>query len=137
MTYATDDTSTQSTMRAIGFTANHSVDEPDALISREVPRPVVCPHDVLVDVRAVSVNPVDVKQRAHARADGFRVLGYDAAGVVVEKGSAVRLFEVGDHVFYAGALDRPGSNAQYQAVDERIVGRKPASLGWADAAACL
>lgn len=123
------------TMRAIGFEANHPVDAPDALVSREVPRPELRAHDVLVQVRAVSVNPVDVKQRAHTHTEVLRVLGYDAAGVVVETGSAVTLFEVGDHVYYAGALNRPGSNAQFQAVDERIVGRKPASLSWADAAA--
>lgn len=128
-------TAIPATMRAIGFEANRPVDDPDALVSREVPRPELRAHDILVQVRAVSVNPVDVKQRAHARPHGFRVLGYDAAGVVVETGSAVTLFDVGDRVYYAGALDRPGSNAQFQAVDERIVGRMPASLGWADAAA--
>ncbi len=122
-------------MRAIGYTANLPLDDPQSLIAREVPRPLLEPHDLLVDVKAVSVNPVDVKQRARAAAHGFRVLGYDAAGVVVETGSAVTLFEKGDQVYYAGALDRPGSNAQLQAVDERIVGRKPASLSFADAAA--
>jgi len=122
-------------MRAIGFTENRPADHDDALVERNVSRPEVGPHDLLVEVRAVSVNPVDVKQRARAYANGFRVLGYDAAGVVVETGAAVTLFEEGDHVYYAGALDRPGSNAQFQAVDERIVGRKPASLDWADAAA--
>jgi zinc-binding alcohol dehydrogenase family protein len=123
------------TMRAIGYEANLPVDDPAALIVRDVPRPVLGPHDLLVEVRAVSVNPVDVKQRAGAAAHGFRVLGYDAAGVVVDVGSAVTLFENGDHVYYAGALNRPGTNAQLHAVDERIVGRKPASLGFADAAA--
>ncbi len=122
-------------MRAIGYAANHPVDHVEALIQRDVAVPDIGPHDLLVEVRAVSVNPVDLKQRAHANSRGFRVLGYDAAGVVVETGDAVTLFEKGDHVYYAGALDRPGSNAQFQAVDERIVGRKPASLGWADAAA--
>ncbi|OLT55123.1 zinc-binding alcohol dehydrogenase family protein [Cellulosimicrobium sp. CUA-896] len=122
-------------MRAIGYTASRPADDPAALVERAVPRPHVGPHDLLVEVRAVSVNPVDVKQRAHAGAHGFRVLGYDAAGVVTAKGEAVTLFDVGDHVYYAGALDRPGTNSQLHAVDERIVGRKPASLGWADAAA--
>ncbi|MWB98521.1 zinc-binding alcohol dehydrogenase family protein [Agromyces sp. MMS17-SY077] len=122
-------------MPAIGYDRNHPADEADALVRREIAMPVVGPHDLLVEVHAVSVNPVDVKQRAHADPRGFRVLGYDGAGVVVAAGDEVTLFEVGDHVYYAGALDRPGSNARYQAVDERIVGRKPASLGWADAAA--
>ncbi|WP_336723657.1 zinc-binding alcohol dehydrogenase family protein [Cellulosimicrobium cellulans] len=128
-------TPTPTLMRAIGFTTNRPVDDPGALVERDVPRPNVGPHDLLVQVHAVSVNPVDVKQRAHASAHGFRVLGYDAAGVVVSKGDDVTLFEEGDHVYYAGALDRPGSNSQLHAVDERIVGRKPASLDWADAAA--
>ncbi len=122
-------------MTAIGYTANRPVDAPDALVSQTIPVPQVGPHELLVEVRAVSVNPVDVKQRAHANPDGFRVLGYDGAGVVVAKGESVALFEEGDHVYYAGAIDRPGSNARYQAVDERITGRKPASLSWADAAA--
>lgn len=123
------------TVDAIGYAANHPVEHPDALINRSIERPELRPHDLLVRVQAVSVNPVDVKQRAHADPDGFRILGYDAAGTVVDTGTAVTLFEVGDHVYYAGALDRPGSNAEVQAVDERIVGRKPASLDFADAAA--
>ncbi|GAA2228750.1 hypothetical protein GCM10009851_11520 [Herbiconiux moechotypicola] len=122
-------------MRAIGYSKNTAIDDAEALVEREVPLPKIGPHDLLVEVHAVSVNPVDVKQRAHAGSGGFRVLGYDAAGVVVAAGSSVTLFEPGDHVYYAGALNRPGSNAHYQAVDERIVGRKPASLDWADAAA--
>lgn len=122
-------------MDAIGYTANKPIGEPDALISRRVPVPQLGAHDLLIEVRAVGVNPVDVKQRANASADGFRILGYDAAGVVVATGDGVTLFEVGAHVYYAGAIDRPGSNARFQAVDERIVGRKPASLTWSDAAA--
>lgn len=137
MTETSDATeaSTANLMRAIGFTENRPVDDPNALVERAVPRPDIGPHDLLVEVRAVSVNPVDVKQRAHANAHGFRILGYDAAGIVVATGAAVTLFEKGAHVYYAGALDRPGSNSQLHAVDERIVGRKPASLDWADAAA--
>lgn len=122
-------------MKAIGYAENHSVEDADALVSREVADPVVGPHDLLVEVHAVSVNPVDVKQRAHAAPHGFRVLGFDAAGVVREVGEAVTLFEKGDHVYYAGALDRPGTNSELHVVDERIVGRKPASLNFADAAA--
>ncbi|MCS5714173.1 zinc-binding alcohol dehydrogenase family protein [Herbiconiux sp. CPCC 205716] len=125
----------ESSMEAIGYTTNKPVDEPDSLVARSIPRPRIGEHDLLVEVKAVSVNPVDVKQRAHAHADGFRVLGYDGAGVVVAAGDGVKLFEVGDHVYYAGAINRPGSNARFQAVDERIVGRKPASLTWGEAAA--
>src|ERR1700683_3045152 len=100
------------------------------------------PRDLLVNVQAVSVNPVDTKVRG-ARHQGSasdatgkpRVLGWDAAGVVVEKGAAVSGFSLGDEVYYAGELDRPGSNAEYQAVDERLVGRKPKSISYAEAAA--
>ncbi|GAB2664519.1 zinc-binding alcohol dehydrogenase family protein [Gordonia jinhuaensis] len=94
------------------------------------------PHDLLVEVHAVSVNPVDVKTRASF--DGFeapKVLGYDAAGVVVAVGSEVSRFAVGDAVYYAGAINRPGSNARLQLVDERIVGHKPSSLSFCSAAA--
>lgn len=93
------------------------------------------PHDLLVEVEAVSVNPVDVKLRASAPADGFKVLGFDAAGTVREVGSAVTLFAPGDEVLYAGSIDRPGTNQRLHVVDERITGRKPASLSFADAAA--
>jgi zinc-binding alcohol dehydrogenase family protein len=111
-------------------------------VELDLPRPEPAPHDLLVNVRAVSVNPVDTKIRG-ARHQGAaadvtgkpRVLGWDAAGVVVEKGSATSSFAVGDEVFYAGELERPSSNAEYQAVDERLVGRKPKSIGFAQAAA--
>jgi NADPH:quinone reductase len=107
-----------------------------------LPRPEPGPRDLLVNVRAVSVNPVDTKIRG-ARHQGSvsdgtgkaRVLGWDAAGVVVDKGGAVSGFAVGDEVYYAGELERPGSNAEYQAVDERLVARKPKSIGFAEAAA--
>jgi zinc-binding alcohol dehydrogenase family protein len=125
-----------SDIRAVGFSDNLPIDDPRSLTDTRIPRPTLKPHDLLVEVRAVSVNPVDVKQRAHSKvSSGIRVLGFDAAGVVVETGSAVTLFEPGDHVYYAGALGRSGSNSELQAVDERIVGRKPASLSFADAAA--
>ena len=88
-------------------------------------------------MRAVSVNPVDTKVRRRAAADagGWKVLGWDAAGVVVDVGADVSRFAAGDEVFYAGALNRPGTNAEYHVVDARIVGRKPASIGFAQAAA--
>jgi NADPH2:quinone reductase len=98
----------------------------------DVPEPG--PHDLLVEVAAVSVNPVDTKVRAGGSRDR-RVLGFDAAGTVVATGSEVTRFRVGDEVYYAGDISRPGSNAQFQAVDERIVGRKPTSLSFAEAAA--
>lgn len=100
----------------------------------EIEVPGLEPHDLLVRVRAVSVNPVDTKVRSGSPADG-RILGWDAAGVVERVGSAVTLFRPGDEVWYAGSVARPGSNAELHAVDERIVGRKPQSLDFAEAAA--
>lgn len=94
------------------------------------------PHDLLVEVRAVSVNPVDVKQRASFDpAEAPKVLGFDSAGVVVAVGADVERFAVGDEVYYAGVINRPGSNARLQLVDEHIVGRKPENLSFAEAAA--
>ena len=129
-------------MRAIAFTRPLPIEAPDSLIELDLPRPEPGPRDLLVNVRAVSVNPVDTKIRG-ARHQGSvvdgtgkpRVLGWDAAGVVVDKGSAVSGFAVGDEIYYAGELERPGSNAEYQAVDERLVGRRPKSIGFAEAAA--
>jgi len=124
-------------MKAIGYFEPLPLDQPQALVELELPRPEPGPHDLLVAVQAVSVNPVDVKVRAKAvPAPGEpRVLGFDAAGVVEAVGAAVTLFRPGDAVYYAGAIDRPGSNAQYHLVDERLVGRKPRSLSFAEAAA--
>lgn len=124
-------------MKAIGFFHNGPIDRDDALIDLDLPEPVPGPRDLLVEVRAVSVNPVDTKVRRHGAIppDGPRILGYDAAGVVRAVGSEVTLFKPGDAVWHAGAIGRPGTNAELHAVDERIVGRKPASLSFADAAA--
>lgn len=120
-------------MRAIGFTRPGS---PDALTDLELPEPTPGPRDLLVEVRAVSVNPVDTKVRASARPQGeARVLGFDAVGRVRAVGAEVEFFAPGDEVFYAGSLDRAGTNAQLHVVDERIVGAKPASLTDAEAAA--
>jgi zinc-binding alcohol dehydrogenase family protein len=129
-------------MRAIAFRRPLPIEAPDSLVELDLPRPEPGPRDLLVNVRAVSVNPVDTKIRG-ARHQGSvpdgtgkpRVLGWDAAGVVVDKGGAVNAFAVGDEVYYAGELERPGSNAEYQTVDERLVGRKPKSIGFAEAAA--
>jgi len=125
------------TMRAIGYRSPSPIARPDSLVALEIERPTPGPHDLLVSVRATSVNPVDVKLRASATpsASGGRVLGFDAAGVVEATGAAVTRFRAGDRVFYAGAIDRPGSDADYQLVDARIAGRMPASLSFADAAA--
>ena len=125
-----------STMAAVGSFAGAPLDNPDALQDVEVAVPELRPHDILVRVEAVSVNPVDVKQRKSLPTSASPViLGFDAAGVVEAIGSEVTTHAVGDEVWYAGDITRPGSNAQFQAVDERIVGRKPKSLSYADSAA--
>ena len=129
-------------MKAIAFTTPLPIESPDSLVELDLPQPEPGPRDLLVNVKAVSVNPVDTKIRG-ARHQGSashetgkpRVLGWDAAGVVVGKGSDVTAFSIGDEVYYAGELERQGSNAEYQAVDERLVGRKPKSIGFAEAAA--
>jgi zinc-binding alcohol dehydrogenase family protein len=124
-------------MKAIGYREPLPVTNPDALLDLDLPMPEPGPRDLRVAVQAVSVNPVDVKQRARAAppAGQARVLGFDAAGVVDAVGAEVSLFKPGDAVFYAGTIDRPGSNSEFHLVDERIVGRKPASLGFDQAAA--
>ncbi|MBO9560096.1 MAG: zinc-binding alcohol dehydrogenase family protein [Caulobacter sp.] len=124
-------------MKAVGFHAPSSIDAPNALVDLDLPKPSPTGRDLLVAVQAVSVNPVDVKVRAsRTPAQGrAEVIGWDAAGVVEAVGPEVTLFKVGDPVFYAGAINRSGSNAQFQLVDERIVGRRPSSLSVAEAAA--
>lgn len=124
-------------MKAIGFRTPLPIDHPDSLIDLDMPLPELRPQDLLVEIQAVSVNPVDVKVRAGTQPPpgAARVLGYDAVGTVTAIGSLVTLFKPGDEVYYAGVIDRPGSNAQFQAVDERIVARKPATLTAAQAAA--
>ena len=123
-------------MHAIALTEGLPIDDERSLVDVELADPEPAPHDVLVEVRAASVNPVDVKQRAASPAlDAPRVLGFDGAGVVRAVGSQVTLFRPGDEVWWAGQIDRQGSDADLQLVDERIVGRKPSSLGFAEAAA--
>jgi NADPH:quinone reductase len=124
-------------MRAVGYFAPGPITAPDSLRDIELPRPSATGRDLLVEVRAVSVNPVDYKVRSSAPppAGAAKVIGWDAAGVVVETGPQAALFKVGDEVFYAGSIARSGTNAQFHLVDERIVGHKPRSLGFTEAAA--
>ncbi|WP_213949536.1 zinc-binding alcohol dehydrogenase family protein [Luteibacter sp. dw_328] len=123
-------------MKAIVYTQHGlPLDDANALVEIELPKPQPGPRDLLVAVRAVSVNPVDTKLRAGVPVTEPRILGFDAVGTVAEVGSEVSLFRKGDEVFYAGSIVRPGSNAEFQLVDERIVGHKPASLDDAHAAA--
>src|ERR1700743_3777608 len=124
------------TMRAVGYRKPLPIDDPASLEDLEVPVPTPGPHDLLVRVEAVSVNPVDVKVRASSDPGGEpRILGYDAAGTGVATGTGVKLFSVGDEVYYAGSIDRPGTDAQFHVVDERIAGHKPRRLTFAQAAA--
>lgn len=123
-------------MKAIAITAAATTGSNiPSLTAIELPVPVATGHDLLVEVQAISVNPVDTKVRAGFNADQPRVLGWDAVGVVKSVGEAVTLFREGDKVWYAGALGRPGSNSEFQLVDERIVALKPESLDNASAAA--
>ncbi len=123
-------------MKAIVYTQHGlPIDDAEALQDVELPAPLPGARDLLVRVRAVSVNPVDTKIRAGVAVTEPRVLGWDAAGIVEAVGAEVTLFQPGDEVFYAGAIHRPGSNSELHLVDERIVGRKPVSLDWAQSAA--
>lgn len=124
-------------MKAIALTRYLPISDPESLQDVELPKPVATGHEVLVRIEAVSVNPVDTKVRSPKPQVETqpKVLGYDAAGVVESVGENVTLFEPGDEVYYAGDITRPGSNAQFHLVDERIVGRKPTTLDFAQAAA--
>jgi zinc-binding alcohol dehydrogenase family protein len=123
-------------MRAVGYRKPLPSSDPASLEDIEVPVPEPGPRDLLVRVEAVSVNPVDVKVRASSDPGREpKILGYDAAGTVVATGTDVTLFAPGDEVYYAGSINRPGTDAQFHVVDERITGRKPRSLTFAQAAA--
>jgi zinc-binding alcohol dehydrogenase family protein len=124
-------------MKAIAYHASLPIDHADALVDIDLPAPQVSGRDLLVEVKAVSVNPVDTKIRRNVAPPGgqAKVLGWDAAGIVQAVGPDVTLFKVGDAVWYAGDLTRPGTNSELHLVDERIVGRKPASLDFGKAAA--
>ncbi|TBD27167.1 zinc-binding alcohol dehydrogenase family protein [Rhizobium ruizarguesonis] len=124
-------------MRAVAYKTPQPISAETSLIDVELPIPEAKGHDLLVEIKAVSVNPVDVKVRAHSAppAGEFKVLGWDAAGIVKAIGADVTLFKPGDEVFYSGVISRPGSNAEFHLVDERIVGAKPKSLDFAAAAA--
>ncbi|PRH87371.1 zinc-binding alcohol dehydrogenase family protein [Labrys okinawensis] len=124
-------------MKAIGYRTAGAIDSAKALEDIELPRPKATGRDILVEVAAISVNPVDtkVRRRASPEAGEWKILGWDAVGRVAEIGEAVTTFKPGDEVFYAGSITRPGANSQFHLVDERIVGHKPKSLSNAEAAA--
>lgn len=123
-------------MKAIGYANNLPIEDEQSLFDFELPIPEPGERDLLVRVHAVSVNPRDVKSRRalSATSGNPRVIGYDASGIVEKVGAGVTLFQPGDAVYYAGDMSRQGSNAEYQCVDERIVGRKPLTLDHATAA---
>lgn len=122
-------------MKAIGYTETGPVDGSGALQMMDVPSPKVGPHDLLIAVKGISVNPVDVKLReARSPEDVSGVLGFDAAGTIVQVGAKVSAYAVGDDVFYAGDVTRAGTNSEFHAVDERIVGKKPAKLDFTESA---
>ena len=124
-------------MRAVGFRHSLPIDQDQALIDIELDKPAPQGRDLLVEVKAVSVNPVDtkVRKRTDPKGGAPKVLGYDATGVVAAVGPDVTLFKPGDEVWYAGSIVRPGTNSEFHLVDERIVGRKPKTLDFAAAAA--
>ena len=124
-------------MRAVGYKRSLPIHQAEALIDLEIDKPTPQGRDLLVQVKAVSVNPVDYKVRKRAEPQGgeAKILGFDATGVVAAIGPDVTLFKVGDEVWYAGSIVRPGTNSEFHLVDERIVGRKPKSLDFGAAAA--
>ncbi|MFO2463390.1 zinc-binding alcohol dehydrogenase family protein [Pseudomonas sp. 15FMM2] len=124
-------------MKAIAYYAALPINDPKSLQDIELPQPIAGPRDLVVEVKAISVNPVDTKVRQNVSPQNgeAKVLGWDVAGVVKSVGKDVTLFKAGDKVFYAGSLVRPGANSELHAVDERIVGHMPKSLGFAEAAA--
>jgi len=124
-------------MKAIGFTQHLDINDPESLFEFEKPVPSPKGHDLLVKVNAVSVNPVDIGVRRSGRGKLMtpKIIGWDACGVVEKVGTHVSLFKPGDRVFYAGSFKRPGSNSEYQLVDERIVGHAPKTLSDDEAAA--
>ena len=124
-------------MKAIGYYRNLPISDPESLVDLDLPEPVPGERDLLVEVHAVSVNPVDVKVRAGMAPEAGqpKVIGWDASGVVRAVGKDVTLFKSGDRVWYAGSLLRAGTNSQLHVVDERIVGRMPQTLDFASAAA--
>jgi NADPH2:quinone reductase len=124
-------------MKAVGYKKSLPIDDAESLIDFETAKPQPKGRDILVAVRAISANPVDykVRKRAAPPEGETKILGYDAAGIVEAVGPDVTLFKVGDEVFYAGSILRQGTNSQFHLVDERIVGCKPKTLSFAQAAA--
>jgi NADPH2:quinone reductase len=124
-------------MKAIGYKTPLPISDPNSLMDIEIETPTPTGHDLLVEVKAISVNPADVKMRATSKPEEgqYKILGWDASGIVKAVGTEATLFKPGDEVFYAGSITRPGTNSEFHLVDERIVGKKPKSLDFSQAAA--
>lgn len=124
-------------MKAVGLLRYLPIDNPESLLDIELPMPETMGRDLLVRIHAIAVNPIDTKVRKPKDKVETqpKILGWDAAGEVVQVGPECSLFKVGEHVYYSGEIGRPGSNAEYQLVDERLVGRMPQSLNYEQAAA--
>ena len=124
-------------MKAVGLTQYLPIEKENSLLDVEIPKPTAKGKNLLVQIKAISVNPVDTKVRSpQDKVESEpRILGWDGAGVVVEVGEEVTEFQPGDEVYYAGDITRPGSNSEFHLVDARIVGRKPQNLDFAHAAA--
>ncbi|MDP7980627.1 zinc-binding alcohol dehydrogenase family protein [Bacillus multifaciens] len=124
-------------MKAVGLLEYLPIENENSLVDIELPRPVPTGRDILVKIHAISVNPVDTKVRApkDKKEEEYKILGWDASGVVVEVGEDCTLFQPGDEVFYAGSIIRPGTYSEYHLVDERIVGARPKNLTHAQSAA--
>ena len=127
-------------MRAVGLYRYLPIEDPESLVDVEIPEPEARGRDLKVRVKAVSVNPVDVKVRAPKEPPQTpdpapKILGWDAAGIVEAVGEDATFFSPGDEVYYAGSSVRPGCDSELHLVDERIVGRKPCNLSWEEAAA--
>lgn len=126
-------------MKAVGIKRSLPIEEKESFITFETAKPKPGPRDLLVKIKAVSVNPVDFKVRSNSaegkELDEPKILGWDASGIVEATGTEVEYFKEGDEIFYAGDITRPGSNAEYQVVDERIVGHKPKNFSFEETAA--
>jgi NADPH2:quinone reductase len=124
-------------MKAVGYKKSLPIDAAEALIDFETAKPEPAGRDIRVAVKAISANPVDykVRKRAEPPQGEYKILGFDAAGIVDAVGPQVTLFKPGDEVFYAGSIQRQGTNSEFHLVDERIVGKKPTTLSFAQAAA--
>ena len=123
-------------MKAIGYRKNGPIDAEHALEDISVPMPELRAHDVMVQVKGISINPVDSKIRTNiGPAEGHKIIGFDGCGTITALGTEVTDHKIGDHVYYSGDMTRPGSNSEFQAVDSRIIGKKPQSLDFEEAAA--